>query len=698
MDYYLHHHGEIWINKTLLVEHFKIPQKSITNRLSDSSPTSWIYMKHQNDVFIKCSSIPDPTRRKYSLPDDNGILEIAKAEQAIYFGHELNKKRSEYKLLLEHSVRTFSKHVPHFIQLNGGGTAQIHECAKKHALLETAIAIIKRDGHGTRKHVIDIMRSSTLISDLKMPFGNVKDLYQYLKIAEKEKENNKLIEYVRHGLLGKKSNHTKINNETEKILIFLARSGNKLKKTTITHQVNVLLTLFPKINGSKLLGAKTVRNFLNTPNIKNLVSYASDPDHILKLEPQVNTHSVLRPLERVYIDGTKLQFIHKNLNGSAPIYRVIVFIIDSFSNRLLGFSISKTETTLALVRAIRMMLQITNNVFPEEVVTDRGSAMRSKVFKRMIDKINELGIKHSEENLDEVELIQSSRAQAKASAERFFRSFQDAYLRPEFGWVGEGITSTLKDARPNKVIKIALHNLNLLRDEIQLEDFIFNKIIHYNKFGFDLSTVEGPNDIYRQHLNSDVGIRLPHHLIPYICFPSTSIQFRNCAVRIINDKHEYIFQKIESELAGNLTGEVVDCYMDYDNPEEVFLYNASSPKYLTSMRRKSRINESRRKRGLDEERMFRETMKGKNEIKKHFDNKLKDNFKEVMEMFSQHYPNQIVSYSTEAKDSIYLMEFLEEMETQSAEINNILYNSTAVKKKSKKGTKKQHNRYSKSTF
>ena len=536
-----------------------------------------------------------------------------------------------------------------------------------------------------------------MLADLKIP-NNVKDLYKYLQNAIRADDNNKLIEFVRHGLLGKKSNNTKLNDKAQKVVIFLARSGNKPKRTTITHQLNVLLTLFPKINGSKLVGAKAVRNFLNRSDIKNLVAYASDQDHLLKLEPEVYTHPVARPLERVYIDGTKLQFVHKDNAGFAPEYRIIIFIIDSFSSKLLGYSLSKTEKAMALIKALRMMLETTNYVFPEEVVTDRGPAMKSKAFKKFIEKINDLGIRHSEADLDKIQLIQTSNAQARASAERFFRSFQDAYLRPHFGFIGEGVKSNNKDAFPNKVIKVALHNLDLLKDENQLDDFIFSQVLQYNKFGFNLGSAEGPNDFYREFFKDSVGVTLPNHLIPYLCFPSTSIKFANCAIRAINEKQEYIFQKIDSDLALNLTGETVDCYVDYDDPKEIFLYKASSPKYITSMQRISRINESKRKRGLDAERLYREIMKGKKEVKHRFDEKLKDNFNEVMDMFSKQFPHQIVSYSTESKDAIYLMEFLEELESGYPEIDNILYNSSAIRRQKKKKTKRKIKRFSKSTF
>ena len=697
MQLYLLHGGKTWISTRLLIDLFHVPYKSIMNRLTDSSYCTWNCLKQDEEIFIEYETIPTSTRNKYALPKDSEILEIAKAEEVIQVGIDVNKKRTEYKMYLEHCVRNFAKAVPYFIQLNGGGTYQIHECAKKYSLLKMAISLINRDGYGAKKHIIEIILESELLSDLSIP-KNVKDLYKYIKNASSCKNDNELIKYCRHGLLGKKSNNAKLTDDAEKVIIFLARSGNKPKRTTITHQLNVLLTLFPKINGSKLVGAKAVRNFLNRTEVKNLVAYASDQDHLLELEPEVYTHPVSRPLERVYIDGTKLQFIHKDLAGSAPVYRVIIFIIDSFSNKLLGYSLSKTENAMALIKALRMMLQTTNYVFPEEVVTDRGPAMRSKAFKKFIGKINELGIRHSEEDLDKIQLIQSSNAQARASAERFFRSFQDAYLRPHFGFIGEGVTSKNRDAFPNKVIKVALHDLNLLKDENQLDDFIFSQVLQYNKFGFNLGSVDGPNDFYKEYFNNSVGVTLPNHLIPYLCFPSTSIKFANCAIRAINEKQEYIFQKIDSDLALTLTGEPVDCYIDYDDPKEVFLYRASSPKYIASMKRISRINESRRKRGLDAERMFREIMKGKKEVKQQFDERLKNNFNEVMHMFAGMFPHQIVSYSTEEKDSIYLLEFMEELETRQPEIDNILYNSSAIKKAKKNKVKRKSSPYSKPTF
>lgn len=697
MELYFSYQGKKWINKNLLTELFRIPSKLISNRLSDSSYTSWNCLKQDDGTYIEYGSIPNSIRTKYSLPSDFEIEEVIKAEKAVIIGKKQNARRTEYKLFLEQNVKMYAKSVPFFIQMNGGGTYQIHECAMKYSLLQMAIALIDRDGYGSKRNIIEVILNSDVISALSIP-KTEKDLYKYLSNAEKAKRGNTLPQFVRHGLLGKKSNHTKINERVEKVLIFLARSGNQLKHTTITHQLNVLLILFPKLNGSKLVSRKAVNSFLNQPRIKNLVTYASDPDYILELEPEVYTHHSSYPLQRVYIDGTKLQFINKDRSGTSVTYRVIIFIIDSFSSKILGFSLSDTENTIGLMKAVRMMLETTNYVFPEEVVTDKGAVMKSKVFKKLINKVNELGITHSEDDLSQVDLIQRSNPRAKASAERFFRSFQDAYLRPHFGWVGEGIKSKNDKAHPNRIIKVALHNPDLLKDEFQLEDFIFSQVIAYNKHGFNLDVVEGPNDFFRELHNKDVGIRLPNHLVPYICFPSTSIKFANCAVRIINEKQEYIFQKIDAQIAKNLTGQNVDCYVDYDDPKEVYIYQASSPKFITSMKRLSRINESKKRRGLDAERMYREIVSGKKIIKQHLDDELKDNFNSVMEMFSQQFPHQIVSYSTEAKESIYLMEFLEEIESKQPDTDSILYNSSAVKAPKFKKSGNRKSRYSKSTF
>ena len=119
MHSYLLKGGKTWINKNLLIEVFKIPSKSIMNRVTDSSYYSWNCLKQEDELFVDYDTIPISTKNKYSLPSDSEILEIAKAEEAIVAGMDLNKKRTEYKMFLEHSVRSFAKSVPYFIQLNG---------------------------------------------------------------------------------------------------------------------------------------------------------------------------------------------------------------------------------------------------------------------------------------------------------------------------------------------------------------------------------------------------------------------------------------------------------------------------------------------------------------------------------------------------------------------------------------------------
>ncbi len=594
---------------------------------------------------------------------------------------------NEYKLSLEYALNKYTRYLSYFIYYMND-RAFVNKQAQRMAVVESALSLIHRDGYGSQAKIISILVNCETFIPLGLS-RKAKYLYDYLKRASKARHEGTLVDFIVHNLKGEKSNNTKINDKVEKVIIYLARNGNKLVDKIIQHQTNVILTVYPELNKSKLLGRKAINDFLNRPHVRNLVQYGSDPDSLSTLLPEVYCTKSEYPLKRAYIDGTQLQFV--NVIGDVIQEVVIIIILDCFSSKVIGYSLSDTEDSDAIMDALDLMLDWTRGRIPEEIVTDRHSALTGKRFSRFIDVCNKLGSNFSEKDFSKIELIQSSNPQSKASVERFFRSFQDAYLSPYFGYVGEGIKSNNPKAFPNRILKIFMQRKEYLKDRQKLDDFLLHQLISYNRHGF-FYKADGPSDSYDNHRSANGGIEVPLDLIPCLLFEKKTMKIKNCAIKTQIDNQEYIFQQRSIDTLLDLNGEAVDVYFDKKRLDRLYIYKKDSFNKICEFDRISRIPPSKRSRNKEQTTLYETIMKDKRNLKGHLDELLITNNKEVEEMLGPIVPEKLMNHSVNSKEELFDSEYkgaFSEVNDEKHTSTDLLYRAHIIQTKKRKKQKKK---------
>lgn len=134
------------------------------------------------------------------------------------------------------------------------------------------------------------------------------------------------------------------------------------------------------------------------------------------------------------IDGWNVPFYTKGY------YRpVLVVVRDTYSKKVVGYSLDDTESTLSIVKALEDAVKNTGCI-PREIVSDNHSFNKTNEATNLKDTFKEYGCTW----------IVTHNPQYKAIAERYFQHLGEAHCANYDGYLGKGILSNKRrDVRPS---------------------------------------------------------------------------------------------------------------------------------------------------------------------------------------------------------------------------------------------------------
>lgn len=143
-------------------------------------------------------------------------------------------------------------------------------------------------------------------------------------------------------------------------------------------QVHIMYTAKAQAEGWPLVTDKCILDYINTPEVQVLC--AKDrygKKELLNIIPVINRSRPSAPNVMWGIDGSPFELAYRDEDGKVK--RPYVFmVVDYYSNKWLGMSISETETGEAVMSAVKQACTL-HNVLPHQIQGDHGSAiMRCK--------------------------------------------------------------------------------------------------------------------------------------------------------------------------------------------------------------------------------------------------------------------------------------------------------------------------------
>lgn len=597
--------------------------------------------------------------------------------KALYLSNIKRTTVSEYKLLLEVSHSNFERHIPYYYQ-RGLRIEEIYKFAKQHALLEVTLDLKKRI-YGSIPVLFSIIKDEQFA--IKIPGGN--SLQYFYKIISKA-EKQGIPEVLIHGLKGSSSNNSKVTKVVKNIILYFARNGNKISNREITRQVNTIILALPTLNGRKELSEPTIAGVLRDPTNRNTVRIYRDSPNFLNdlLLPYLSLIKAEYPCDSFEMDGTKLQFAWKG-DKSMVVFIYIIYVIDSFSKRIIGYAIGKNENSFLAKKALEMAIATTGYKIATEIITDKGPAFSGDM--KAVEEYTKYAYG--------VKWIHDSNPKRKAVLERLIRTIQSVFLQPKFGYIGAGIKSKQDKDRPNGDILILLRDSSNLNN-VNFCETIVDEIFH----SYNINPVHennlSPTELYRSKRIKN-GIKMLHWQIPYIFWNKHKCKVLNSTVTIFSNKREFIYKTYSADLAVKIHEQRLDCYFNYSGSKQLFIFKENSDQFLGILDLQSRVHKARINQNSTDKKAIIKHAKDKKKMKEDLIQKM-DNMDSYLKNSLGKLPNELISYKLDSKADLDKVDLASILNIPSEEIKEAeidLYNTPKeIKRRKLKSSENKMNK------
>ena len=152
------------------------------------------------------------------------------------------------------------------------------------------------------------------------------------------------------------------------------------------------------------------------------------------------------------IDGWRLPFYMKDFETLT-----LFWVIDACTGKAVGSYIDSSENTETILKGLENAVE-TTGVLPFEIVSDNHSFNQTKEAEHLKNALTTIG----------VHWTVSMNPRRKSKVERSFRTFGDDFCKDEYGYIGQGIKSKMKNGRSaQEMIDKAVKN-PLTREQIIL--------------------------------------------------------------------------------------------------------------------------------------------------------------------------------------------------------------------------------------
>lgn len=437
----------------------------LSKNISQNTIDNWrkrglsIVKKIGINAYILYDSIPAPTREK--LPSKEAIikeLERKRDEDSIDYFYEILYKAKENNFSLYRDV--YSKHF---------NDERVVEYSKKHAVTEEILTIrYEYKEEGTRCPSRDIWKAYCRI----YPEDYV---YEYFLNIMKKAENEGI-----ERILIKQSVPVKRKFDVRytKMIIDCLSSKKKYNQPQIFDKICKACEKKgwekPSLSWVKL----KIRDYYLFGGARDGVNY-----EFYNRRPYLGVLNAQNANSQWQIDGWRLPFYMKGFETLT-----LFWVIDSYSKKVLGSFIDSSENTETILKGLASAVKETG-VLPFEIVSDNHSFNQTKEAQDFKERLSKIGVTWTV----------SMNPRRKSNVERSFRTFGDDFCKNEYGYIGQGIKTRMKNGKPSQeYIDKAVKN-PLTREQIVL---IAGRCIeeYNNKIGSD---GKSPNMRYEEAVNDE---------------------------------------------------------------------------------------------------------------------------------------------------------------------------------------------------
>lgn len=437
----------------------------LSKNISQNTIDNWrkrglsIVKKIGINAYILYDSIPAPTREK--LPSKEAIikeLERKRDEDSIDYFYEILYKAKENNFSLYRDV--YSKHF---------NDERVVEYSKKHAVIEEILTIrYEYKEEGTRCPSRDIWKAYCRI----YPEDYV---YEYFLNIMKKAENEGI-----ERILIKQSVPVKRKFDVRytKMIIDCLSSNKKYNQPQIFDKICKACEKKgwekPSLSWVKL----KIRDYYLFGGARDGVNY-----EFYNRRPYLGVLNAQNANSQWQIDGWRLPFYMKGFETLT-----LFWVIDSYSKKVLGSFIDSSENTETILKGLASAVKETG-VLPFEIVSDNHSFNQTKEAQDFKERLSKIGVTWTV----------SMNPRRKSNVERSFRTFGDDFCKNEYGYIGQGIKTRMKNGKPSQeYIDKAVKN-PLTREQIVL---IAGRCIeeYNNKIGSD---GKSPNMRYEEAVNDE---------------------------------------------------------------------------------------------------------------------------------------------------------------------------------------------------
>lgn len=415
---------------------YESANKGMYRNRKDGS-NSWEHIKERGEILINYQSIPAPTLTKYDLPEPAALA----------------RRKMEALVQVSHEAREYFLSSPQVFEI----ADELAEQASWLIFLASTSARAARSiGYNSIDELYeDAMKVMACKPWTRWKCNSLQVLKRKLKPFNTHIKKGSPAEDAYKSLISGKygnSNSQKLTEDQEALIIQIAANteGVKLNWTQVhwhyIQQATKMVDAYKASNGAHgwsdkcLVSASTVKQFIHRPDISQIIYKKRNgrKEYRDKYIPVTKRERPSRANAVWVIDGTPLHRYFYDYDKNYAYAKLNVFtVIDAYSWCPIGFYISQTEDTNAVIKALWSACQVTG-CLPEQIIMDNSSAIKSWRAQECMGALTH-------------RLIAAEAGNARAKIiEPFFKMFNEQVLKYRTGYTGSPVMAKSITNQPNQ--------------------------------------------------------------------------------------------------------------------------------------------------------------------------------------------------------------------------------------------------------
>jgi len=232
------------------------------------------------------------------------------------------------------------------------------------------------------------------------------------------------------------------------------------------------------------------------------------------------------------IDGTKLDLQYLNTEtGNVEAYMRIDVVFDVYSEKIIGYSLSETESMTDHFRAVKMAVQMAGVrpfLFTYDKQSGHISAKMQEIYSEMVAKDGGTHYSHKAR-------------EHNSPAEGIFRRLQQQCIQKLWNSDGLGITTKTDQSHANQdFLTEQKHHLPTKEDIVKQWEYIVKK---WNTSKHFERTHKTRNEVYNEEMLVSEPLKIQELLkLMWIEEKKKPITYKAHGISVVVDKKEYIFE------------------------------------------------------------------------------------------------------------------------------------------------------------